>query len=151
MNQHDARERMTEAEEREWLAQERALREERNRVAGDGDATVAAYRDVVRALRVPPPDAPPADFARTVAAACGRQHARADTRLEQQVQRVLLAVLAVAALAACAIYGDDWLRASQAALPLLDRGTTLNWSAALAACLGLSWAMDALRRRVPVR
>jgi hypothetical protein len=76
---------------------------------------------------------------------------RADTRLEQQVQRALLGLLAVAAIVAIAIYGSDWWQESIDALPLLGGTTALNWGTALAACLGLSWATEVLRRRLPVR
>ena len=139
------RDPLNDAEQREWLAQERAWREERAGTAPGEDPAAASYRTLMRALRAPLPDALPADFARSVAARVSKADA-VDTRLEQRFQRLLLAALAVAALAACLVYGDSWLRASVAALPLLDRATTVNWSAALAACLGLSWAMDAIRR-----
>jgi len=136
---------LTDSEQREWLAQERAWRDERAGNAHGDDPVVTSYRTLMRALHAPLPDALPADFARTVAARATQPPA-VDTRLEQQFQRLLLTALVLAALVACALYGSDWLRASVAALPLLDRATTLNWSAALAACLGLSWAMDVLRR-----
>jgi hypothetical protein len=141
------RDPLNEAEQREWLAQERAWRDERAGTAPGEDPAAASYRTLMRALRTPLPDALPADFARSIAARAS-QVAAVDTRLEQHFQRLLLATLALAALAACAVYGGDWLRASIAALPLLDRATTVNWSAALAACLGLSWAMDAFRRHM---
>ena len=136
---------LTDAEQREWLAQERAWRDARAGNAPEEDPVAASYRTLMRALRTPLPDALPADFARSVAARAAKP-ATVDTSLEQQFQRLLLAALVVAALVACAMYGGGWLRASVAALPLLDRATTVNWSAALAACLGLSWAMDVLRR-----
>jgi len=141
---------LTDSEQREWLAQERAWREERAGTTPGDDAVAASYRTLMRALRTPLPDALPADFARTVTARAIKP-ATVDTRLEQQFQALLLTVLTLAALAACAVYGGDWLRASVAALPLLDRATTINWSAALAACLGLSWAMDVLRRVARLR
>jgi len=141
---------LTDSEQREWLAQERAWRDACAGNAPGDDPVAASYRRLMGALRTPLPDALPADFARKVAARAAKASAL-DTRLEQQVQRLLLATLVLAALAACAVYGGDWLRASIAALPLLDHATTLNWSAALAACLGLSWAMDALRRRTLAR
>lgn len=139
--------RMTDAEEREWLAQERALRDERTRAIASEDPALAAYRDVARALRTPLPDALPVDFAPSIAARCRRPATQLDTRLEQHVQRALLVALAVAAALVCAVYGGDWLRASVSALPLLAHPTALNWSAALAACLGLSWASGVIGRR----
>lgn len=142
---HTPQDPLSDPEQREWLAQERAWRDERAGKAPDEDPVAASYRTLMHALRTPVPDALPADFARRVAAQVAKP-ATVDTRLEQQFQRLLLTALALAALAACAVYGGDWLRASVAALPLLDRATTVNWAAALAACLGLSWAMDVLRR-----
>jgi hypothetical protein len=139
------RDPLNEVEQREWLAQERAWRDELAGAAPGEDPAAASYRTLMRALRTPLPGALPADFARDVAARVA-QPAAVDTRLEQQVQRLLLAALVLAALVACAMYGGGWLRASVAALPLLDRAATINWSAALAACLGLSWAMDVFRR-----
>ena len=136
---------LTDAEQREWLAQERAWRDARAGNTPEEDPVAASYRTLMRALRTPLPDALPADFARSVAARAAKP-ATVDTSLEQQFQRLLLAALVVAALVACAMYGGGWLRASVAALPLLDRATTVNWAAALAACLGLSWSRDVLRR-----
>ena len=143
----------SDADEREWSAQERALHEERIGAPMSEDPLLAAYRDVARALRAPLPDGLPADFAATVAARCRAEHARArvDTRLEQQVQRLLLATLAVAAIAVVALYGGQWLRASADALPLFDSSVARNWLGALAACLALSWAMGVLRARIPGR
>ena len=51
----------TDAFEREWQLQERALRDERTGRAGDPD--IAAYRRVARALRQPQPDRLPSNFA----------------------------------------------------------------------------------------
>jgi hypothetical protein len=148
---HAPQDRMTDADEREWLAQERALRDERARTTAGNDPALAAYRTVVRALRTPLPDALPADFAESMAARCRGASMRVDTWLEQQFQRVLLLALAASTLAVCARDGGEWLRASVAALPLLDQATTLNWSAALVACLGLSWAMGVIGRRAAIR
>jgi len=144
---------LTEAEEREWLAQERAWREERDGAAASDDPALAAYREVTRALRTPQADGLPRGFAATMAARCDPAAASTgvDTRFEQHVQRLLLIALAVAATAACAVYGSQWLRATIAALPLLASATALNWATALGACLALSWSLDVLRRRTPAR
>ena len=145
--------KFTDAEEREWRAQERALHDERAGASVGDDPLIAAYRDVTRALRAPLPEALPADFARAVAARCdpARAPVRVDTRLEQQVQRMLLAALAVAACVVAALYGGQWLHATADALPLFDSGVARNWTAALVACLALSWAMGVLRERIVVR
>jgi hypothetical protein len=131
-------------DEHEWLAQERALREERaGAIAAGDDPLLARYRQVARALRRPLPDALPADFARSVAMRVA--HAGPDMRLEQQLLRVLSLLLAVSAIAALVLYGGQWPRAFAAALPSLAVGTTMNWALALAACLGLSWSFERLR------
>ena len=57
------------AREREWQAQEHALRAERLGLdPAAGDARVRRYRLLARALREPMPDALPADFAQRMAA-----------------------------------------------------------------------------------
>ena len=133
-------------DEHEWLAQERALREERaGAIAAGDDPLLARYRQVARALRRPLPDALPADFARSVAMRVGTAHAAPDMRLEQQLLRVLSLLLAVSAIAALVLYGGQWPRAFAAALPSLAVGTAMNWALALAACLGLSWSFERLR------
>ena len=102
-------------DEHEWLAQERALREERaGAIAAGDDALLARYRQVARALRRPLPDALPADFARSVAMRVA--HAGPDMRLEQQLLRVLSLLLAVSAIAALALYGGEWPRAFAAVI-----------------------------------
>ena len=134
-------------DEHEWQAQERALREERaGAIAAGDDPLLARYRQVARALRRPLSDAPPADFARSVALRMATAHAAPDMRLEQQLLRALSLLLAVSAIAAMALYGSEWLRAFAAVLPSLAVGTALNWALALAACLGLSWSFERLRR-----
>jgi hypothetical protein len=131
-------------DEHEWLAQERALREERaGAIAAGDDPLLARYRQVARALRRPLPDALPTDFARSVAMRVA--HAGPDMRLEQQLLRVLSLLLAVSAIAALVLYGGQWPRAFAAALPSLAVGTAMNWALALAACLGLSWSFERLR------
>jgi hypothetical protein len=78
-------------------------------------------------------------------------HARPDIRLEQLLLRTLSLLLAVSAIAAMALYGGEWLRAFAALLPSLavgnaSAGLAVNWTLALAACLGLSWSFERLRR-----
>jgi hypothetical protein len=138
-------------DEHEWRAQERALHEERaGAVVGD-DPLLAGYRQVARALRQPLPDPPPADFARSVAMRVATTQASPDMRLEQGLLRALSLLLAVSAIAAMALYGGEWLRAFAALLPppaagSVATGLALNWTLALAACLGLSWSFERLRR-----
>ena len=132
-------------EEREWQAQERALRDERNGAARGDDPLQARYRLIARALRQPLPHAPPDDFAAQVAARARMQaaHAPPDLRIEQHLVRALIAVLALSAAVAVAWYGPQWLQAIAVLLP----GAALNWTLALMACVGVSWSFDLLHRR----
>lgn len=129
--------------EREWQLQERALREERAGLAADGDPDLASYRRVARALRRAPEERLPSNFAYVVAglAAQGLRAARLDTRLEQGMVRVLVAVMALGAVAVGLLFGRDWL----AALDAYGPGASA-WLATAVACVGLTWAMEGLRR-----
>lgn len=137
-------------DEQEWQLQERALRAERSGAIAGDDPLLERYRQVARALRRPLPAAPPADFARSVALRMA-MHAAPDTRLEQQLLHVLSALLALSAVAAMALYGSQWLHAFAALLPSMAAGSAaaglaFHWTLALAACLGLSWSLERLRR-----
>ena len=135
-----------EHDEREWQAQERALREVRD---GPGmpseDSAVAQYRDIANALRQPPHATLPADFAASVARiAAGRAPVPAgETRFEQVLVRVLAALFVLSALLAFGIYGGRLLAMLQAAT---DAGG-LRWVLGLATCIGLSWSLDWMRRQ----
>jgi hypothetical protein len=133
-------------DEREWQLQERALHDERLGVGESEDPALARYRQVARVLRQPLPSALPADFATRVIARVGSLHAPADMRLEQALTGGLMVLLAMAAVAAFWLYGGDWLRESLALLPRQATGFALNWGVALAACIGLSWSLEQLRR-----
>ena len=132
-------------EKNEWQAQERALHDERIGAAPGDDPLQLHYRLVARALRQPLPHALPDDFAARVAARARRQaaHAPPDLRIEQRLVRALIAVLALSAAVAVAWYGQQWLQAITMLLP----GAALNWTLALAACVGLSWSFGLLHRR----
>ena len=134
-------------DEREWQLQERALREERDGAPAGEEPALAQYRRVARALRSPLPDALPADFAAQVAArAVARAHS--GDRLERILTQLLLALLAFSGVVAAMVWGGDWWRSSAALLPSprhLD--VALPWAVAVAACLGLSWAMEQLGHR----
>ncbi|TWI05995.1 hypothetical protein IP90_00257 [Luteimonas cucumeris] len=128
-------------DEREWQAQENALRDERLGIGASGDdPLVAGYRTVARALREAPEVALPADFARDVARAAVAQGSSAhiDARLEQILLRLLVVALVLSGTAALAFYGN------QALLAIDARLTT--WGLALATCMALTWAFDWLRR-----
>lgn len=132
-------------DEREWLLQERALREERLASADSGDAGAASYRIVVRALREPVREALPADFAARIAARCARPNARGDNGLEAWLVRVLVVVFAVSALYVVASQGGAWLRASLSLLPAADATAVRSWGLALGACMAMTWMLGRLR------
>jgi hypothetical protein len=137
-------------DEREWQAQERAMQCER---AGleipASDALSTGYLAVAQALNQAPKPLLPADFAARVAAlaASGRQSTEVESKLERALLLGLSTVFGLCALAAVVIYGSSWLGNS---FSMLAQVGTLNlaWPMALAACLGVSWASEVLRRRV---
>lgn len=133
-------------DEDEWRAQERAVAEERR---GDDpaalDARVAQYRLIARALRHPPLDPVPFDFAVRLAAGVGAPPRSADERFERLLLRALLTLLALSGTAVTALYGAGWVSAVIVALPealVATAATAANWSVALLACVGLSWALE---------
>lgn len=132
------------AQEREWQAQERAMRAERLRLdPAAGDARMRRYRLLARTLREPMPDALPADFAQRmaaqVAATPARRHA-ADTRLESALASALAAVLLAAGAATLAIYGNAWLPSFRDLLPAAGAPAT-SLLLALGGCIGASWLL----------
>jgi len=140
------------ARQREWHAQERALQQERLRTdpAGD-DPLVAQYRLLARALRHPPLDAIPADFAAGVAArATARGVAVDDDRFETLLLRGLLIVLGLAAAVVVAIHGGAWLRSTLAMLPAAD-GYSADLVLMLLACIAASTIFELWHRERAVR
>jgi len=136
--------------EREWQAQERALRAERLGLDPHGDdARVRRYRLLAKALREPPATSLPADFASQVAAQAARS-GRARKLRGGTLETVLLAGLPGALVmtggVAMAMYAKTWLPAVRLALPTIDP-QSLHWSLAFAGCLGLSWLLGALKPR----
>jgi hypothetical protein len=138
-----------ERDQREWQAQERALRAERADERLQGDPTVAQYRLVARALRDPPLDPIPSDFAvRTAARVAGAQS------LSEQVDvwlgRALLTLLLLAGVAAVYLYNGDSLREFSLSVP--ERAafriqTLASWGMAIAACVALSSGFALARKR----
>lgn len=130
--------------EREWRAQERALRAERLGLdPSNGDAHVRRYRMLARALREPMPAALPDDFAQQVAAKVAATQARSkadDSRLEFALIGTLVATLIVAAIAATADYGNTWLPTFRQLLPAAG-SPSADWMLALACCVGASWVV----------
>ena len=138
---------------REWQAQERALQDARRGVpATPGDPLAARYRKVTDALRVPPPELLPADFAERVARQA-QANARApatapaepDPRFENGLLRGALAVFGLASAVVVAMYGQQWLPPILQLLHL-DSAVAVNWTLALAASLGTTWLTEQLRR-----
>jgi hypothetical protein len=132
------------AREREWLAQEAAMRRERLQLdpAGD-DARGRRYRLLARALREPLAETLPADFARQVAAQVAAAPARqgtADSRFESALLFALAGVLIVAGGFVTAIYGRAWLQPFAELLPTFQ-ASTASWPLVLAGCLGGSWLL----------
>lgn len=103
-------------------------------------------RHIDRALRREPDAGPPADFARSVAVRA-EQASTADARLERWLLRGLGVAFACAALAACAVYGREWLAGFALLSPAVAGATALNWVLSGLGCIALSWSFDRLRLR----
>lgn len=134
--------------EREWLAQENALRRERLHMDPSGDnAQSQRYRLLIRALRTTPPDALPADFAQQVSAlaAARAQERTTAITLESVLTTALTSALLLAAVVVTAIYGAAWLPSFEALSPA---PATTQWLLALIACLGVSGLLETWSRRV---
>lgn len=138
-------------DEREWQAQERALRgEQRGCMSGDGGPLVARYRQVVSALRQPIAEGLPVDFAQRVAQRVSRQagHRMAiDLRLERNLMRGLVAALALSGAVALAWHGQAAWQSLLALIPPAQ-GAGIGWGPPLAACIALSWSLEALRKAI---
>lgn len=142
------------ASEREWLAQESAMRRERLHLdsAGD-DARGRRYRLFARALREPLPHELPANFAQQLAERVAASPARrvvSGTRFEFALILVLATAMAVAAGAVVAMYGSAWLPSFVTILPTPHASAT-RWLLALAGCLGASWLLGQWQRHTQER
>jgi hypothetical protein len=113
-----------------------------NTLPGNIDDIVDRHID--QALRREADAGPPADFARRVAVRAERGRA-ADAPIERWLLRALATVFALSALVVVALYGREWLVGFTLLLPAAAGATTLNWIAALMACVGLSWSFERLR------
>jgi len=128
-------------ERREWDAQENAMRAERAGTAHAGDDDLAQYRLIARALRTPPLDAIPRDFAAETAARALREERIANETLEVWLGRGLVALLVLAGAVAIRLYGGNALLGFSFSVP--DGATpgiqsVVGWSFAVAACVGVS-------------
>ena len=131
----------SEREQREWDAQESAVKAERAGGAAGGDTGVAQYRVIARALRTPQLDSIPRDFAAQTAARALRDARLASENVEVWLQRGLVALLLLAGAVALRVYGGE----SLLDLPFsVSDGAAMNvqavvgWSLAVAACVGIS-------------
>ena len=135
------------ADAREWRLQERAMHEARTGARAEtADRELAAYRHIAEALRTPPAERLPSNFAFHVAQLAARlpKASRLDLRLEQWLVRGLLAAMVLGGLVVAVLYGASWLRTLQAT----GHGAG-GWAATVTACLLLTWGMQgwrALRR-----
>lgn len=139
------------ASEREWQAQERAMRAERLGLdANRDDARVQRYRLITRALRQPPAEALPADFAQQMAAQVAPHAVSAETPRERRLEATLftcvIGIFVIAGAATTVLYHLDWLSTLRIALPALDP-QAIRWPLAFAGCLGLSWLLGKLKPR----
>ena len=131
------------AREREWQAQEQAMRRERLHLdSASDDARVQRYRMLARALREAPQDSLPADFAKRVAAqaAASAGNVVSDTRFEFILLAAIVIALVVAVVAVITLYGDAWLPPISTMLPVPGALAT-RWLLAFAGCIGLSWLL----------
>ncbi|HJR74332.1 MAG TPA: hypothetical protein VJ806_11910 [Luteimonas sp.] len=126
------------ADEREWLAQEQAMRDERVGIVASGSGVPEAqYRVVARALREPPAESLPPDFARQVARMAETRDA-AGAQLESWMLRALGAILGVSGVAALAYYGREAVAGVDPQM--------LQWTLAIGACAVMTWSLDWARR-----
>lgn len=145
-----ARPPSNDAAEHEWQAQEQAVERERAGLDPVGDdARVLRYRVLARALKQPPEQALPADFAQRVArqaAWSAANKAGADPGFERHLQRFLVAVLMVGSIVVAASHAGEWLPSFAATIPM--NVLTNPWLLAFACCTGLSQWIAHWQRRV---
>jgi hypothetical protein len=133
------------AREREWLAQENAMRRERLHLdPHHDDARMQRYRMLARALRQSTDESLPPDFARQLAAQAGpvRQVSN-DTPVEFTLLVLLGLAMVVATIVVSVLYGDDWLSLMRAlSLPAVS-----SWQLLLAfvACIAFTGLMASIR------
>jgi hypothetical protein len=161
MKSHDNE---TEHAKREWDAQERAVREERagarqgDRTAARSSPHVGIYRLVVRALKQPPLDPIPTDFAALTAARIEAESGTADF-VETWLERGLVVLLIFVGAGAVLSYNAEFLsgyveslRALLSAVPRVPQATDIAlppfgvWGLAIAACVGFTWLFESWQK-----
>jgi hypothetical protein len=136
--------------EREWLAQEEAMRREQHHLDPAADEVqIRRYRRLARVLREPLDAVLPPDFARQVAARVAvRPQPAMDVRFERSLTFALGITLALAAMVVTVVYGKAWLSPIIHSLPALHL-LTGRWLLAFAACIAVSWLLGAWQRPAP--
>lgn len=125
--------------EAEWQAQERAREQERRGVPLDpADPRLGEYRLIARALRNPAMEPVPADLTAQIVAHVEAAQGFGE-RLEHWLLRLLGIGLALIALVAIAIYGQDWTPAFADLVPDWS-AQSADWSGLVIGCLALSLA-----------
>lgn len=131
------------ADAREWALQERARHDARAGARGHvEDPDLDAYQRIAQALRTPPAERLPSNFAFQVAQLAARlpKASRLDLRLEQWLVRGLVATMVLGGVVVAAIYGGSWLGT------LESSGVGAGgWVATLLACVLLTWGMQGWR------
>jgi hypothetical protein len=120
-----------EAEEREWLMQEKATEAARLGTK-PGDASPAPYDTIMRALRQPLDENLPHDFAHHVAERAQRR-ASINMYFELVLSWILCGVLAAMLAGLLMYFRVSWLKLAESILPL--HALTNEWIVALVACL----------------
>lgn len=127
--------------ETEWQLQEQARL---NTAGADGASNdLIAYRAIDRALRYPAACDLSIDFATSVARIAEQQSIARNDGFEQNLVRILGAVLGISGGVALAIYAGELLPGAVASLIQLG-DATLGWSGAALGCIGLSWLCSRL-------
>ena len=130
--------------EYEWQLQERALQQERTGIAsGEKNSRLQRYRLLARVLREPLPPGLPANFAAQVARLAEAEIERGkllDMRFEKTMLLVFLLLFGLATAVAITLYGSVWLPSITNA-----HSSAMQWLLALAACVGISRAMQPWR------